>query len=108
MGEAEEERAREREIELASQKVRETQGRDDTGDATGSKPAKEKKQKKVKKVEKWMVDRTEKMGKDADKGPSAGPGGRGDSSSSKVIKDGLSVDQWNDVRKELGMKPLKG
>lgn len=48
----------------------------------------DKKEKKVKKDKKAGDEkgRTEKKAKD---------------------KDGLSVDQWNDVRKELGLKPLK-
>merc|ERR1712228_347296 len=99
--ELEEVRAREREMELARERAKQTQEKD----AIKDKPVKEKKQKKVKKLEKWMVDRTEKKGKEQVRGEPGGPSVAGGDSSSKASKDGLTVDQWNDVRKELGLKP---
>jgi len=63
------------------------------------KEKKEKKEKREKK-EKWRVTKEkEKDGKEKAKAKEGG--------GSRKDKDGLSTEGWNDLRKELGLKPLK-
>mmetsp|Transcript_123662 Transcript_123662/g.385049 ORF Transcript_123662/g.385049 Transcript_123662/m.385049 type:complete len:363 (+) Transcript_123662:60-1148(+) len=69
-------------------------------DKRGREKEKEKKDKKEKK-EKWRVskDKDRDVKETKEKAKSGGGGGK--------EKDGLSAEQWDAVRKELGLKPLK-